>query len=247
MNIKDFLKSYYIELEDLGKDGGEWVKKYWKWSLIAFGILFVYGVFLLHPFEDGTLWNAIGQTYMIFAGKIFFFIIILLGLASFVTLLLPVGKVLYKEKHAEINKYEMIPEIQTENIIIQENKDGESRSNEMIDTQSLSTLLEKCNLGTDSVSKEKVMKTIVNDLKSIKQNYVKGCKNDSQYSDKDIIAIATLFYNNIHPQYQTIFSSFCTSVFNCMHIDPPEKKNIKKQETKKIKTFFKYLVDNPKR
>lgn len=247
MNIKDFLKSYYIELEDLCQDGGEMVKKYWKWSLIAFGILFIYGVFMLHPFEEGTLWNAIGQTYMIFAGKILFFIIILLGLVSFVTLLLPVGKVLYKEKHPEINKDEMVPEIQTENIIIQEKKDGESRSNVMIDHQSLSTLLEKCNLSTDPVSREEVMKKIASDLESIKQKYVKGSKNDSQYSDKDIIAIATLFYNNIHPQYQTKFSSFCTSVFDCMHLDPPKKENIKKQESEKIQTIAKYFADNPKR
>ncbi|MBR0531524.1 MAG: hypothetical protein IJJ96_02860, partial [Bacteroidales bacterium] len=84
-------------------------------------------------------------------------------------------------------------------------------------------------------------------LGSIKQNYVKGSKNNSEYNDKDIIAIATLFYNSIHPKYQSKFSNFCIRIFGCMHIDPPKKINIKKQETEKIQTTFDYIFDNPKR
>lgn len=244
MKLLSFLNNYWKVLEDLCKSEGVIVKKYWKWSLIAFVILFVYGVFVLHPFDEGTLGNAVGQMYRFFAHYVFTGIIIFLLLVVLGTFfIIPAGQLLYEKMHPKTIKDEKVVRAPDDGNSSFENSNVQTIPDNSIDNNRLHQLLEKCNLGTTESLKKEAIDRIATTFENIKQKYRKGSKNDSEFNDKDIMAVATLLFNKIHPAQQIKFSKFCVGLFGCLKIEPPLPINIKKQDpTTTVSAAFSYLM-----
>ena len=90
--------------------GGTLVKKYWWLCVIALIVPFLYGVFLVHPFEEGTLANAIGQIFNLYAIKLIILILFILGLIALTTLAVPVIQAVIAQKRNEVS---VVPDKET--------------------------------------------------------------------------------------------------------------------------------------
>jgi len=62
---------------------------------------------------------------------------------------------------------------------------------------------------------------IVDQLKYVQIGYRKGAKDGKDYSDKDIIQIATLLHKNKFMKKKAKFTMWCTSLFKAMHLEAP--------------------------
>lgn len=81
---------------------------------------------------------------------------------------------------------------------------------------------------------------VVDNLKIVQITYRKAAKNGKGFTDKHIMQVATLLYQNKFMAHKGQFKDWCTSLFNAMNIEVPAE--IRKSEPEdKIRNLFMFL------
>jgi len=78
---------------------------------------------------------------------------------------------------------------------------------------------------------------IVDQLKYVQIGYRKGAKDGKDYSDKDIIQIATRLHKNKFMKKKAKFTTWCTSLFRAMHLEIPGQIRQIEPEGRVLKLF----------
>lgn len=85
---------------------------------------------------------------------------------------------------------------------------------------------------------------VIDDLRIVRINYKKGAKDGIHYSDKSITEIARFLYREKYLKGPLpSFADWCVTLFKCMSITPPDKRNISNNEiSESIGVMFNYLL-----
>ena len=87
---------------------------------------------------------------------------------------------------------------------------------------------------------------VIEDLQFVRDNYVKGSKQDeAHFASKHIIEIASLLHKDKYfRQVYNSFTDWCCTLFKCLSLEAPERKNIKKSQefSDQVKKRFYYLL-----
>jgi len=85
---------------------------------------------------------------------------------------------------------------------------------------------------------------VIDDLKTVRINYKKGAKDGVHFSDKSITEIARILYrDNYLKGALPSFADWCVTLFECLSITPPNKRNISNNEiSENIGVMFSYLL-----
>ena len=87
---------------------------------------------------------------------------------------------------------------------------------------------------------------VIEDLQFVRDNYVKGAKQDeAHFASNHIIEIASILHNDRY--FRRVYNSFtewCCTLFECLSIEPPKRENIKNPQeiSNQVKERFFYLL-----
>lgn len=94
-------------------------------------------------------------------------------------------------------------------------------------------------------SSKTVFDRLVDDLRIVRRLYRKSAKQDEiHYSDRNIIEIAKLLHQVSFMTKVPAFTDWCCTLFECLSIEPPHRRNIKGYEpSEQVKRQFRYLIN----
>ena len=84
----------------------------------------------------------------------------------------------------------------------------------------------------------------IDDLRTVRIRYKKGAKDKGHFNDKNISEIARILYrDNFIKGGLPSFADWCITMFECLLITPPDKRNISNNESSEhVKKVFNYLL-----